>query len=65
MKMLDEPILKTFELHNLVILVILCHVLSYCVMAISRNRNRFVMGIERSTSQKVIRIVYENIPIQP
>ena len=37
----------------------------YCVMAISRNSNRFLMGIERSLSQKGIIKVYENIPIQP
>ena len=36
----------------------------YCVMAISRNRNRFLMGIERSLSQKEIIKVYGNIPIQ-
>ena len=37
----------------------------YCVMAISRNSNRFLMGIEKSLSQKGIIKVYENIPVQP
>ena len=36
-----------------------------CVMAISRNSNRFLMGIKRSLSQKGIIKAYENIPIQP
>ena len=36
----------------------------YCVMAISSNSNRFLMGIERSLSHKGIIKVYENIPIQ-
>ena len=35
-----------------------------CVMAISSNSNRFLMGIERSLSHKGIIKVYENIPIQ-
>ena len=33
-------------------------------MAISRNNNCFLMGIERSLSQKGIIKVYKNIPIQ-
>ena len=37
----------------------------YCVMAITSNNIRFLMGIERSLSQKGIIKVYENIPIQP
>ena len=36
-----------------------------CVMAISRNSNRFLMGIERSPSHKKIKKVYESIPVQP
>ena len=36
----------------------------YCVMAISSNSNRFLMGIERSLSHEGIIKVYENIPIQ-
>ena len=36
----------------------------YCVMAITSNNIRFLMGIERSLSQKGIMKVYENIPIQ-
>ena len=39
--------------------------MKYCVMAISRNSNLFLMGIERSLSQKEIVIVYENIPVKP
>ena len=38
--------------------------MKYCVMAISRNSNLFLMGIERSLSQKEIVIVYENIPVK-
>ena len=34
-------------------------------MAIPRNSNRFLMGIERTLSQKGIIKVYENIPIEP
>ena len=37
----------------------------YCVMAITSNNIRFLMGIERSLSQKGIMKVYENILIQP
>ena len=37
----------------------------YCVMAKSRNSNRFLMGIGKSLSQKGIIKVYENVPIQP
>ena len=33
-------------------------------MAISRNINRFLMGIERSISQKGLIKVHENTPIQ-
>ena len=40
-------------------------IVKYCVMAISRNSNRFVMGIEKSLSQIEVTKVYENIPIQP
>ena len=36
----------------------------YCVMAISRNINRFLMGIGRSISQKGLIKVHENTPIQ-
>ena len=39
--------------------------MKYCVLAIPRNINRFLMGIERSLPQKGIIKVYENIPIQP
>ena len=37
----------------------------YCLMAISRTSNRFLIGIEKSLSQKGIIKVYENILIQP
>ena len=37
----------------------------YCVMAISRNSNCFLVGLERSLSQTGVIKVYENIPIQP
>ena len=37
----------------------------YLVMAISRNSNRVLMGIEMSLFQKRIIKVYENIPFQP
>ena len=33
----------------------------YCLMAISRNSNRFLMGIERRLSQKGIIKVYQKI----
>ena len=36
----------------------------YCVMAVSRNSNHFLRGIERSLSQKGIIKVYENISVQ-
>ena len=36
----------------------------YCVMARSRNINRFLMGIGRSISQKGLIKVHENTPIQ-
>ena len=55
LKMLDNLILKIL---NYTISV------KYCVMAISRNSNRFLMGTVRSLSQKVIIKVYENIRIQ-
>ena len=34
-------------------------------LGISRNSNRFLMGIERTLSQRGIIKAYENIPIQP
>ena len=34
-------------------------------MALSRDNNRFLMGIERILSQKGIMKEYQNIPIQP
>ena len=37
----------------------------YCLMAISRTSNRFLIGIEKSLSQKGIIKVYETILIQP
>ena len=39
-------------------------IIQYCVMAISRNSNRFLIRTERSLSQKGIIKVYKNIPIQ-
>ena len=57
MKTLDKLILKKHS--NYTILV------KYCVMAISRNCNSFLMVIERSLSQKGTIKVYENIPTQP
>ena len=38
---------------------------TYCVMAISKNNNCFLMGIARKLSQKEIIKLYQNIPIQP
>ena len=55
MKILDKLIVKTFELNN-------CS--EYYGMVISRNNNRFLMGIERSLSQKRTIKKWENIPIQ-
>ena len=55
MKILDKLIVKTFELNN-------CS--EYYGMVISRNSNRFLMGIERSLSQKRTIKKWENIPIQ-
>ena len=56
MKMLDKVIFKKLNCTNLV---------KYCVMAISSNSNRLLMGVGRSLSQKAVVKVYENISIQP